>query len=76
MSPISAMIAELPTKADWNAGISAICAELKALNRPPKQCPRHRASVPPRTWHSGRHQGRPLEAVKPFGLPIQPEGRE
>ena len=65
MPSISQMIAELPTKADWNAGITAICAELKALNRPVKRRS-YRVSRGERLWHPGRarrhHLGRLLNS--------------
>jgi hypothetical protein len=46
MPSISALLAELPTRSDFAAGISTIRDDLKALR--PKPRLRHRASIPPR----------------------------
>jgi hypothetical protein len=54
MPSISALLAELPIRSDFAAGISTIRDDLKALMRPAKRRLRYRASIPPRTWHAGR----------------------
>jgi hypothetical protein len=55
MTSIAAMLAELPTRDEWRAEFSSLRASIREAIAPRRPVlPRHRASIPMRTWHAGR----------------------
>lgn len=55
MNDISELIRELPDRNFMARCFAELHAKLGVVHAPPKPTrPRHRASIAPRTWHSGR----------------------